>query len=50
MDYDYSIYRQGERVFIEMDRDTAWVFAKRMADVIDAPSEMLDAVKEEIYG
>ena len=47
---DYSIYREGDRVFIEMDRDTAWVFAKRMADVVGAPAEMMDAIKEEIYG
>lgn len=47
---DYSIYSEGDRVFIEMDKDTAWVFAQRMAEVVEAPAEMLEAVKEEIYG
>lgn len=47
---DYSIYTEGDRVFFEMDKDTAWVFAQRMGEVIEAPAELLEAVKEEIYG
>ena len=47
---DYSIYTQGDRVFFEMDKDTAWVFAQRMAEVVEAPADLLEAVREEIYG
>lgn len=47
---DYSIYTEGDRVFFEMDKDTAWLFAQRMGEVIEAPADLLEAVKEEIYG
>lgn len=47
---DYSIYSEGDRVFFEMDKDTAWIFAKRMAEVVEAPADLLEAVKAEIYG
>lgn len=47
---DYSIYSEGDRVFFEMDKDTAWLLAQRIAEAVDAPAEMLEAVKGEIYG
>lgn len=47
---DYSVYIEGDRVFFEMDKDTAWLFAQRISEVIDAPADVLEAVKEEIYG
>ena len=47
---DYSIYTEGDRVFFEMDKDTAWIFAQRIGEVVNAPSTMLEAVREEIYG
>ena len=47
---DFSIYSKGDRFFFEMDKDTAWLFAQRIAEVIEAPDDLLDAVREEIYG
>jgi hypothetical protein len=47
---DYSVYSEGDRVFFEMDKDTAWLFAQRMGAVLDAGDELLEAIKEEIYG
>jgi hypothetical protein len=47
---DYTVYTEGDRVFFSMDKDTAWIFAQRIAEVIDAPADLLDSIKEEIYG
>lgn len=47
---DYSVYTEGDRVFFEMDKDTAWVFAQKIGEVVNAPAKVLKAIKEEIYG
>jgi len=47
---DYSIYKQDDRVFIEMDKDTAWFFAKRMDEVVKFGKSGMKAIHKEIYG
>jgi len=52
MDFDVRHgYTNGEkRIFFEMDQPTAWEFAKRIGEVVNAPKSMLDEIYEEIYG
>lgn len=47
---DYSVYTEGDRVFFEMDKDTAWMFAQKIGEVVNADAKMLNAIKGEIYG
>jgi hypothetical protein len=42
--------RNGEpRIYFDMDLDTAWLFAQRIGEVVNAPQSMLDEIREEIY-
>lgn len=50
MGNDFDIYRRGERVFIEMDRDTAWLFAQRVNETVGWGKPAMTALYEEIYG
>lgn len=47
---DYSIYQQNDRVFIEMDKDTAWLLAQRMDAVVGFGEAGMKAIHKEIYG
>jgi hypothetical protein len=38
-----------ERIFFDMDKPTAWAFAKRMGEVVGVSDEEMKAVYEEIY-
>lgn len=49
MENDFDIYRRGERVFIEMSRDTAWLFAQRVNEVVGWSDKAMAALHKEIY-
>jgi hypothetical protein len=47
---DFEI-RQGDngRIIFDLDRPTAWAFAKRMGEVVGVSDEEMKAVYGEIY-